>query len=184
MEAQELNSSTSTSSPLSKNKITPPPSPLRFILASSIQMSTVTLGPGQLGQLVTRRLDPAESENKTGQGKEIAKLSVKLMIYFCRENVADAKGNGEKCARLRIIEMAETINCNLACNIPGIFLIIMTRNVSLYLQWTVKLGFGDRGPPVLLLAVEGRKKGQGDIYLEQTEKMESNCNLPIPPHPI
>ena len=32
------------------------------------------------------------------------------------------------------------------------------------LQWTVRLGFGDRGPPVLLLAVEGRKKGQGDIY--------------------
>ena len=98
--------------------------------------------------------------------KEIAKLSVKLMISFCRENVADAKGNGEKCARLRIIEMAETINCNVACNIPGIFLIIMTRNISSFLQWTVRLGFGDRGPPVLLLAVEGRKKGQGDIYLE------------------
>ena len=127
-------------------------------------MSTVTLGPGQLGQLVTRRLDPAESENKTGQGKEIAKLSVKLMIYFCRENVADAKGNGEKCARLRIIELAETINCNVACNIPGIFLIIVGRNISSFLQWTVRLGFGDRGPPVLLLAVEGRRKEQGDIY--------------------
>ena len=129
-------------------------------------MSTVTLDPGQLGQLATRRLDPAESENKTGQGKEITRLSVKLMISFCRENVADAKGNGEKCARLRIIELAETINCNVACNIPGIFLIKVRSNISLFLQWTVKLGFGDRGPPVLLLAVEGRKKGQGDIYLE------------------
>ena len=75
--------STSTSSLLSKNKIPPP---LRFILASSIQMSTVTLGPGQLGQLATRRLDLVESENKTGQGKEIAKLlSVKTNDFSFAE---------------------------------------------------------------------------------------------------
>ena len=82
MEAYEVisSTSTSTSSLLSKNKI--PPSPLRFILASSIQMSTVMLGPGQLGQLATRLLDLAESENKTGQGKEIARLSVKTLNYF------------------------------------------------------------------------------------------------------
>ena len=48
-------------------------------------MSTVMLGPGQLGQLATRRLDVAESENKTGQGKEIARLSVKTNDFSFAE---------------------------------------------------------------------------------------------------
>ena len=49
-------------------------------------MSTVMLGPGQLGQLVTHRLGLVESENKTGQGKEIAKLlSVKTNDFSFAE---------------------------------------------------------------------------------------------------
>ena len=42
-------------------------------------------------------------------------------FFFLREIIADAKHNGEKCAKLssRIIELAETDSCNVACSPPG-----------------------------------------------------------------
>jgi len=35
-----------------------------------------------------------------------------------RDNISDSIGNGLKCAKSRIIEVAETINCNVACKLP------------------------------------------------------------------
>ena len=76
------------------------------------------LDPGELGQLALPR---ADWEAKIGRGK----LNIDfyfLFIFYRRVNIADAKNNGEKCAKLRIIELAETEPCNSVCNpSPGVF---------------------------------------------------------------
>merc|ERR1711962_823594 len=36
-----------------------------------------------------------------------------------RKEISEAQNNGEKCAKLRIIELAQTVNCIVACIIPG-----------------------------------------------------------------
>jgi len=41
-----------------------------------------------------------------------------MSLCLPRKLLAEATKGGEKCAKLRIIELAETINCNLACNLP------------------------------------------------------------------
>ena len=38
---------------------------------------------------------------------------------FHREIIADATNNGEQCAKLRIIELAETDVCHVVCSPPG-----------------------------------------------------------------
>jgi len=35
-----------------------------------------------------------------------------------RDKISDAEGNGLKCAKLRIIELAQIISCNVACKLP------------------------------------------------------------------
>jgi len=37
-----------------------------------------------------------------------------------RDKLADAQNKGEKCAKSRIIELAETISCNVDCTTPGL----------------------------------------------------------------
>ena len=39
-------------------------------------------------------------------------------IFYLRVNIEDAKNNGEKCAKLRIIELEETDICNVICSPP------------------------------------------------------------------
>ena len=46
---------------------------------------------------------------------------MKFLLYFifCRRaKIADATNNGEKCAKLRIIELEETDICNVICSPP------------------------------------------------------------------
>ena len=40
-----------------------------------------------------------------------------------RNTIANATNNGEKCAKLRLIELAQTLACYVACNTPGVILI-------------------------------------------------------------
>ena len=42
-----------------------------------------------------------------------------LLFTHERKEIREAQNNGEKCTNLRIIELAETLNCNIACNAPG-----------------------------------------------------------------
>ena len=44
-----------------------------------------------------------------------------MMLLFTheRKEIREAQNNGEKCTNLRIIELAESLNCNIACNTPG-----------------------------------------------------------------
>ena len=42
-----------------------------------------------------------------------------LLFTHERKEIREAQNNGEKCTNLRIIELAETLNCNIACNTPG-----------------------------------------------------------------
>ena len=44
-----------------------------------------------------------------------------MSLCLPRKLLAEATKGGEKCAKLRIIELAETLNCNVACNLPGEF---------------------------------------------------------------
>ena len=59
-------------------------------------------------------------KNRTRQGQ----LFILMHYLCCRDLISESKGNGEKCARPRIIEVAETLNCNVACKLPGKYLII------------------------------------------------------------
>ena len=44
-----------------------------------------------------------------------------MAVYLPRKLLAEATKGGEKCVKVRIIELAETLNCNVACNLPGEF---------------------------------------------------------------
>ena len=49
------------------------------------------------------------------------KIKYNYFIYFFydREKLSEAKNNGRKCAKVRLIEVAETLNCQVACNTTG-----------------------------------------------------------------
>ena len=91
---------------------------LSTFLSISLNQLTVMLGPGQPGHLVLQHVD---WEPKTGRGKNNFTNSMFLLFFilYIRENIADAKNNGEKCAKLRIIELLETETCNGICSLPG-----------------------------------------------------------------
>ena len=83
-------------------------------------------------------------------------------MFLLRVNIADAKHNGEKCAKTksRIIELAETETCHSVCSPPG----KSSENVLLILflfQLTVMLDLGDHGHLALSHVVEAPKIGQG-----------------------
>ena len=80
----------------------------------------MTLGHGKLGHLAPSH---ADWEKELGQGEEnftypTFKVLVVLYLFYLRVNIADAKNNGEKCAKLRIIELEETDICNVICSPP------------------------------------------------------------------
>ena len=58
-------------------------------------------------------------KKKSDKERIVSRTHEFLLFFFLREIIADAKHNGEKCAKLssRIIELAETDSCNVAC--PG-----------------------------------------------------------------
>ena len=61
--------------------------------------------------------------------RTISKL-LNIESSFHREIIADATNNGEKCAKLRIIELAETDVCNVICSPPGKSKIGLERGIT------------------------------------------------------
>ena len=49
------------------------------------------------------------------------KIKKIISSYFFheREKLSEAQNNGRKCAKVRLIEVAETLNCQVACNTTG-----------------------------------------------------------------
>ena len=74
-------------------------------------------GRGESGRLA---LSSVDGEAEIGRGKNLENFLL-FINPFLREIIADAQHNGEKCAKLnsRIIELAETDNCHVACSPPG-----------------------------------------------------------------
>ena len=58
-------------------------------------------------------------KNRTRKVKITLNEESHILLFFCRDKIQDAKHNGEKCAKLRIIEISEIINCNVPCELPG-----------------------------------------------------------------
>ena len=58
-------------------------------------------------------------KQKQDEERTISKLLNIESSFYHREIIADAINNGEKCAKLRIIELAETDVCNVVCSPPG-----------------------------------------------------------------
>ena len=59
---------------------------------------------------------------KIDEGEIAPALKVKvliLLLLFNREQIAEAQHHGEKCAKLRIIELMESQACNIECKSPG-----------------------------------------------------------------
>ena len=80
-------------------------------------------------------------------------------MFLLRANIADAKHNGEKCAKSRIIELAETETCHSVCSPPGKSSEKCALNFLF--QLTVRLDLGDHGHLALSHVVEAAKTGQG-----------------------
>jgi len=57
-------------------------------------------------------------KNRTRKVKINLNEESHILLFFCRDKIQDAKHNGEKCAKLRIIEISEIINCNVPCELP------------------------------------------------------------------
>ena len=74
-------------------------------------------GRGESGRLA---LSSVDGEAEIGRGKNLENFLL-FINPFLREIIADAQHNGEKCAKhsSRIIELAETDICNVACSPPG-----------------------------------------------------------------
>ena len=94
-------------------------------------------------------------------------------MFLLRVNIADAKHNGEKCAKTksRIIELAETEICHSVCSPPG----KSSENVLLILilfQLTVMLDLGDHGHLALSHVVEATRPGQGSNNFIQTSHID------------
>ena len=72
---------------------------------------------GESGHLALSNVD---GEAEIGQGKNLEHFLL-FINPFLREIIAAAQHNGEKCAKhsSRIIELAETDNCHVACSPPG-----------------------------------------------------------------
>ena len=96
-------------------------------------------------------------------------LRLLVYMFLLRVNIADAKHNGEKCAKTksRIIELAETEICHSVCSPPG----KSSENVlliSFLLQLTVMLDLGDHGHLALSHVVEATRPEQGSNNFIET----------------
>ena len=94
-------------------------------------------------------------------------------MLLLRVNIADAKHNGEKCAKTksRIIELAETGTCHSVCSPPG----KSSENVLLILflfQLTVMLDLGDHGHLALSHVVEATRPEQGSNNFIETSHID------------
>ena len=69
-------------------------------------------------QVLSSRSSSSERVVITNVDITLALFLIPLIIL--RKKRADAQNLGEKCAELRIIELAETLPCNVACT-PGFF---------------------------------------------------------------
>ena len=63
-------------------------------------------------------------DRETESDEERTSFNLDIIFPLCRDKISDSIGNGLKCAKSRIIEVAETINCNVACKLPGNYLMI------------------------------------------------------------
>ena len=74
---------------------------------------------GSLDILLRHMRIGKQNEDKEKTIPDVQHLILLLyFIFYLRVNIADAKNNGEKCAKLRIIELAETAICNVICIPP------------------------------------------------------------------